>query len=204
MEKGRNEGGDMKNELTEKNIEKRIYTIRNIQVMFDSDLAEMYGVTVSRLNEQVKRNPERFPEDFMFQLTQAELDSLRSQNAILKTKDLKSQNVASKNNRGQHRKYLPFVFTEQGVAGLSGVLKSETAAKVHVAIMRTFVKLRHFAISQTDTNAQITELRKLLMLHIENTDYKFSEHEKAIRQILQALDNLIEHPKPAKKIGFGT
>ena len=107
----------MENELTEKTIENRIFTIRGVQVMLDSDLAEMYGVTISRLNEQVKRNSDRFPEDFMFQLTQSEMDTLRSQNAILK------------NNRGKHRKFLPFVFTEQGVAGLSGVLKSETAAK---------------------------------------------------------------------------
>ena len=69
--------------------------------------------------------------------------------------------------------------------------------------MRAFVQLRHYVISQTDTNTQITELRKLLMLHIENTDYKFSKHEKAIKHILQALDNLMEQPKPAKRIGFG-
>ena len=180
----------MEKQLTEKTIENRIFGIRGVQVMLDSDLAEMYGVTISRLNEQVKRNIERFPDDFMFQLTQAELDSLRSHFAILK------------NNRGKHRKYLPFVFTEQGVAGLSGVLKSETAAKVHVAIMRTFVKLRHFAISQSGSNAQIIELRKLLMLHIENSDIKFSKYDEKIRQIVYALNNLTEHPREAKKIGF--
>ena len=91
-----------------------IYTIRGVQVMYDNDLAELYGVEIKRLNEQVKRNRERFPEEFMFQLTDEEFAFLRSQNATLET------------GRGRHRKYLPYVFTEQGVAMLSAVLRSKT------------------------------------------------------------------------------
>lgn len=98
--------------------------------MLDTHLAELYMVETRRLNEQVKRNIERFPKEFMFQLTETEYDSLRSQIAILK------------GNRGQHRKYLPYVFTEQGVAMLSAVLRSETAIKVSIQIMHAFVKMR--------------------------------------------------------------
>ncbi|HLA51624.1 MAG TPA: ORF6N domain-containing protein, partial [Thermodesulfobacteriota bacterium] len=105
-------------------IAQRILLIRGHRVMLDSDLAEIYEVPAKRLNEQVRRNIKRFPPDFMFQLTPEEFTSLRSQNATLKI------------GRGQHRKYLPYAFTEQGVAMLSGVLNSERAIDVNVAIMR--------------------------------------------------------------------
>ena len=111
-------------------IASRIYLIRGLKVMLDSDLAELYGVTTGRLNEQVSRNQDRFPEDFMFRLTQEEYDSLRSQIAILES------------GRGRHSKYLPRVFTEQGVAMLSSVLRSEQAVQVNIGIMRAFVRLR--------------------------------------------------------------
>jgi hypothetical protein len=104
--------------VSQQYIEK-IYIIRGVQVMLDSDLAEMYSVTTSRLNEQVKRNSERFPNDFMFQLRNAEWRNLQSQSA---TTSLTSQNAILKDNRGKHRKYLPYVFTEQGVAGLLGTI----------------------------------------------------------------------------------
>lgn len=109
----------MSNELiiSQEHIENRIFNIRGVQVMFDGDLAEMYGISTSRLNEQVKRNIERFPDDFMFQLTQKEWESLTSQKVGL---GLTSQNAILKDKRGKHRKYLPYVFTEQGVSGLSG------------------------------------------------------------------------------------
>jgi len=103
-------------------IAQRILLIRGHRVMLDSDLAELYEVTTKRLNEQVRRNIKRFPPDFMFQLSREEFDFLRSQNATLKTA------------RGQHRKYLPYAFTEQGVAMLSGVLNSGRAIDVNVAI----------------------------------------------------------------------
>lgn len=115
--------------LPDEIISQKIYLIRGVKVMLDKDLAELYGVTTGRLNEQVKRNIDRFPADFMFQLNETEWKNLISQNAI--------------SNWGGRRK-LPFAYTEQGVASLSDVLKSETAIKIHVAILRAFVKMRKF------------------------------------------------------------
>jgi hypothetical protein len=159
-------------------------------------------VELKAMNQAVKRNIGRFPSDFMFQLTQDEWNVLRSQIVTLNEENsLRSQIVISKSSRGG-RRYAPYVFTEQGVSMLSSVINSECAIEVNINIMRTFVKLRHYALSQNDTNEQIAELRKLLMLHIENNDYKFSEHDKAIEQIIFALNNLIEQPPTPKKIGF--
>ena len=128
-------------------IQRKIYTIRDAQVMLDSDLAAFYGVETKVLNRAAKRNINRFPEEFMFSLSDDEWASLRFQNGTLKndnslrfqngtskddTAPLSSQIVTLKNNRGKHRKYLPYVFTEQGVAMLSGVLRSETAVKMSI------------------------------------------------------------------------
>ena len=115
------------------NIEPLIKIIRGQQVMLDHDLATLYGVETKRLNEQVKRNIKRFPEDFMFQLTKDEC--LRSQIATLNE------------GRGQHLKYMPYVFTENGVAMLSSVLRSDTAIEVNIRIMRAFVSMRHFMVN---------------------------------------------------------
>jgi hypothetical protein len=125
-------------------IERRIYLIRGHKVMIDVDLAELYDVPTYRLNEAVKRNRTRFPSDFMFQLNKKEAESLRSQFAISNTSQgsLRSQFATSKPVRGG-RRYLPYAFTEQGVAMLSSVLSSERAIEVNIAIMRAFVKLRH-------------------------------------------------------------
>jgi len=168
-------------------IQKIIYEIRGHKVMLDSDLAKLYEVSTHRLNEAAKRNIKRFPLEFMFQLTDEEWKYQRSQFAIF-SKDT--------------RKYKPFAFTEHGILMLSSVLNSEKAIEVNIKIMKIFVNLRQYVISQNDTNEQIIELRKLLMLHIENSDYKFAEHDKAIRHILQALNNLIEKPKETRTIGF--
>jgi phage regulator Rha-like protein len=157
--------------------------------MLDSDLSDLYGVELRSLNQAVKRNIGRFPSDFMFQLSNDEWDSLGSHFVI------------SKNSRGG-RRYVPYAFTEQGVSMLSSVLNSERAIEVNISIMRAFVKLRHYVFSKSDTNEQIAELRKLLMLHIESNDNKFSEYDKTIRHVLQALNNLVEHPPKAKTIGF--
>ena len=138
-------------------IKEMIYEIRGQKVMIDRDLADLYGVPAHRLNEAVKRNAKRFPPDFMFQLAGTEWENLRSQIAI------------SKNNHGG-RRYAPYVFTEQGVSMLSSVLHSERAIDVNIRIMRAFVQLRHHILSQGDTNEQITELRKLLLLYIEKND----------------------------------
>jgi hypothetical protein len=124
-------------------IERRIYLIRGHKVMIDADLAELYDVPTYRLNEAVKRNRRRFPSDFMFQLNTKEAESLRSQFAISNTSQggSRSQFATSKTGRGG-RRYLPYAFTEQGVAMLSSVINNEQAIEVNIAIMRAFVKLR--------------------------------------------------------------
>jgi hypothetical protein len=149
-------------ELTSESIQNRIFTIRGVQVMLDRDLAEMYNVTTSRLNEQVKRNQDRFPSDFMFQLTQVEWENLMSQNAISR-------------QHGGTRK-LPFVFSEQGVASLSGVLKSEIAAKVHVAIMRAFVSYRKITHNFLHAHSRLNFLEEKQL----ETDHKFEQVFKAL------------------------
>jgi hypothetical protein len=145
-------------------IEKRIFIFRGEYVMLDSDLADIYGVSTSRLNEQVKRNAERFPEDFMFKLSKEEWENLISQNA-------------TSNEHGGRRK-TPFVFTEQGVAGLSGVLKSEQASQVHVTIMRAFVSMRKLIASQIGLIQRIDGLERKQL----ETDNKFENVFKALEQ----------------------
>lgn len=197
-------GRIMANELAQ--IQNIIYEIRGKKVMLDSDLAVLYEVEAKRLNESVKRNIERFPEDFMFQLTDHEWNSLRSQFAtsnglrsqnVISNDDeedsLRSQNVTSKRNRGG-RRYLPYVFTEQGVAMLSSVINSGRAIEVNINIMRAFVQLRHYVLSQSK-DQQIADLRKLLMLYIEKND-------KRVNEIIYALNNLIAEPPKIKRIGF--
>jgi phage regulator Rha-like protein len=169
-------------------IQNRIYVIRGKRVMLDSDLAFLYEVEAKRLNEAVKRNIKRFPDDFMFRMTKDEFAKVVANCDHL-------QNL-------KFRPTLPYAFTEQGVAMLAAVLNSQKAIDVNIQIMRAFVKLRHYVLSKSDTNEQITELRKLLMVYIENTDYKLSKHDKTIEQIIIALNNLIEQPPKTKKIGF--
>ncbi len=160
-------------ELSTQEIGYRIYSIRGHRVMLDSDLAELYQVELRVLNQAVRRNPDRFPTDFMFQLTRQEYEFLRSQFVILKT------------GHGQHRKYLPLVFTEQGVAMLSGVLKSKRAIKVHVAIMRTFVRLR-----------EMLETNKDLAKRLDRLEKKYDRHFKvvfdAIRKLMQVGSPLVQ------------
>ena len=167
--------------IPEELIQKRIYLLRGHRVMLDHDLAELYGVTAKRLNEQVKRNRRRFPADFIIQLTSKETHSLRSQIATL-----------NKRKRGMHRKYLPYAFTEQGVAMLSGVLNSSRAIDVNIAIMRTFVKLR-----------QLLETHKDLRKKIEAIERKYDGQFKIV---FDALRELLAPPiiatKPKGPIGF--
>jgi hypothetical protein len=172
-------------------IQNLIYEIRGQKVMLDRDLAELYGVELRSLNQAVKRNIKRFPTDFMFQLVKDEWDFLRSQNVIA--------NVDVSKIR-----FMPYVFTEQGVAMLAAVLNSQKAIDVNISIMRAFVKLRHYVISKSGSDKQIVELRRLLMLHIDNSNHKFSKHDEAIKQIIHALNNLIEKPAKTKTIGFRT
>lgn len=161
-------------------IEKKIYLLRNQKVMIDQDLAELYGVSTGRLNEQVKRNIDRFPEDFMFQLSRTESEVLRSQIAIIKPE------------RGQHRKYLPYAFTEQGVAMLSSVLKSKRAVQVNIQIMRAFVKLR-----------EILSTHKELAQKLKELELKIDSHDQHIQAIFEFINQLIAPPeKPKRKMGF--
>ena len=192
-------------------IESKIFVIRGKQVMIDRDLAELYGVETKRITEAVKRNIERFPEEFRFQLTKEEYNFLRSQSVTLKNEDelLRSQiatlKTESEDQRGKHAKYLPYVFTEQGVAMLSAVLHSETAIQVSIRIMDAFVQLRHYVSEQvlkTDDKAELAEIRRLLLLHIDHCDKKFSEQDRKIDKIIHVLNNLLEEPESDRKIGF--
>jgi len=162
-------------------IKDMIYEIRGHKVMLDYDLAALYGVELRALNQAVKRNIERFPVDFMFQLSNDEWNSLRSQNVI------------SKDSRGG-RRYAPYAFTEQGVSMLSSVINSKYAIKVNINIMRTFVNLRHYVLSRSK-DEQIDELRRLLMLYIEKND-------RRVTDIIIALNNLMEKPPKTRTIGF--
>lgn len=164
-------------------IEKRILLVRERQVMLDEDLAELYGVETRRLIEQVKRNIERFPADFMFQLTRAEAAALRSQSAT------------SGAGRGG-RRYAPYVFTEQGVAMLSGVLRSKQAVAVNIEIMRAFVELRRATTSYTAIEKRLEELE-------QETRAKLGQHDQQLAQIFEALRQLMAPPpRPKRRIGF--
>jgi len=180
-------------------IQNKIYTIRGKQVMLDSDLAEIYNVETKVLNQAVKRNIERFPEDFMFRLTKEEYNDLRSQNVTIETEayNLKSQNVTSKgetlrsqnvtieNGRGKHSKYLPNVFTEQGVSMLSAVLRSKVAIDVSISIIRAFAEMRKFLASNADIFNRLSNLEKKQLA----TDVKHLETDTKIDTILKALED---------------
>ncbi|GHV09296.1 DNA-binding protein [Spirochaetia bacterium] len=166
-------------------IPSMIHEIRGCKVMLDSDLAQLYQVENRALNQAVKRNMERFPQDFMFQLNAEEWETLRSQNVISKFSG----------GRGG-RRIAPYAFTEHGILMLSSVLKSEIAIDVNIKIMRVFVQMRQYALAQTGTNEQILELRKLLLLYIERND-------KRVDDIIRALNGFIASPPPpSKPIGF--
>ena len=128
--------------------------------MLDSDLAQLYGIELKVMNQAVKRNIGRFPSDFMFQLTDEEWKNLRSQ-IVTFSKDT--------------RKYKPYAFTEHGILMLSSVLNSNRAININIQVMRIFIQMRHYVLSQTGTNDQIAELRKLLMLYIEKNDKRVNE-----------------------------
>ena len=165
-------------------IQGKIHTIRGLQVMLDSDLAELYGVEVKRLNEQVKRNIDRFPEKFCFQLSEEEFNNSSINGANNYAEALRSQIATLNIRRGQHRKYLPFAFTEQGVAMLSAVLRSETAVKMSIQIIDAFVAMRRFIAS----NAQVFQ-------RIATLEVKQVETDKKIDKVLNAIESKDVHPK---------
>ena len=168
----------MKELILAERIESRIFQVRGKKVMLDSDLASLYGVETKALTQAVKRNKSRFPEDFMFQLTKEEFISLRSQ-------------IVTSNRGG--RRYLPYAFTEHGVAMLSSVLNSERAIQVNILIMRAFTKLREILLTHKD-----------LAVRIEALEKKYAEHDQTIKEIFQAIKQLLEPPLPKEKkiIGF--
>lgn len=161
-------------------IEKSILIIREQRVMLDNDLAELYGVETRILNQAVRRNMGRFPADFMFQLSTDE------------AKFIRSQFVTLKKGRGRHRKYLPYAFTEQGVAMLSSVLNSKRAIKVNIAIMRAFVKLR-----------ETISAHKELAIKFNELENKIERHDRRIKAIFDAIKHLMASPKKKRNpIGF--
>lgn len=180
-------------------IERRIYLIRGHKVMIDADLAELYEVATYRLNEQVQRNRKRFPNDFMFRLTKPEAEALRSQFAISNTSQggLRSQfatsKISAKPSRGG-RRYLPYAFTEQGVAMLSSVLNSERAIEVNIAIMRAFVKLRQLLESNEELNRKFAAVIRKLATHDKYFTIVFDELKKLNEPLI----------RPRKQIGFKT
>lgn len=164
--------------VSDEEIGHAILLIRGQKVMLDRDLARLYSVETKALKRAVLRNLERFPGDFMFQLTPEEHDSLRFQFGTLK--------------RGQHSKYLPFVFTQEGVAMLSGVLRSPRAAQVNVAIMRAFVRLR-----------ETLSLHKELAHKLADLERKIENHDENIRTLFDAIRQLMTPPEtPHREIGF--
>ena len=158
-------------------IEKSIFLIRSQKVMLDANLAELYEVPTKVFNQAVKRNKARFPADFMFQLTNEEFVALRSQIVTLET------------GRGRHRKYLPYAFTEQGVAMLSSVLRSKRAVAVNIEIMRAFVRLREILATHKDL------ANKLEMLELK--------YDAQFKVVFDAIRQMMTPPQPNKrKIGF--
>lgn len=161
-------------------VERTIHVIRGQKVMLDSDLAEVYGVPTKALVQATKRNRDRFPEDFMFQLTAEESESLRSQIVTLKI------------GRGQHRKYLPYVFTEHGAVMLASVLNSPQAVEASIFVVRAFIRMREMLGAHKELAAKIAEL-----------DRRVGQHDESIRNLITAIRQLMAPPPvKSKRIGF--
>ncbi len=172
-----------------RSIQNRIYEIRGERVMLDFDLAQLYEVSTKALNQAVKRNSKRFPKDFMFRLNDAEWESIRSQavTASASTSGMRSQTVTasqSKRNAGVN----PYAFTEQGVAMLSGILNSDKAINMNIAIMRAFVEIRQIVLRQSDVRQQLLEIKQ-----------RIGEHDVQLSTIYDALENLLDEKAAGKK-----
>lgn len=170
-----------------KSIQNRIYEIRGQRVMLDNDLAELYEVPTKSLNLSVKRNIERFPSDFMFQLTKVEYEVLRFQieTSSAEEKGLRLHSATSKHGG---RRYMPYAFTEQGVAMLSGVLNSKKAIDMNINIMRAFADIRRIVMQQLNMNEKLKEI----------TD-RLSEHDVQLSQIYDAMENLLDEKAAQRK-----
>ena len=169
-------------ELVATEVERRIHAVRGVRVMIDAELAELYGVPTKRLNEQVDRNPDRFPPDFAFHLTEHEVTNLKSQFAT------------SSSGYGGRRKP-PRAFTLQGIAMLSSVLRSETAVRVNIAIMRAFVRMQRLFATPGDLVTQLQQLSETVQIH-----------DTQIKAVIDALQRMLAPPpdaNPKRRIGFG-
>lgn len=166
------------NAITMSDIETVVHQVRHYRVILDSDLARIYGVTVKRLNEQVRRNQERFPLDFAFQMDNQEVTNLRSQFATL-----------SSGEWGAHRKYLPYVFTEHGAVMAANVLNSPVAVRASIQVVRAFIRLRELVISHTEFSQQLTAMEK--------------KYDAQFKVVFEAIRQLMQPPAPHKRpIGF--
>jgi phage regulator Rha-like protein len=181
-------------------IKRKIYEIRGRRVMLDSDLAEMYKVETKNLKRAVRANIERFPDDFMFELTKVEYDSLRCKNFTLKS------------GRGQHSKYLPFAFTRKGIAMLSGLLRSEIAVQANINIMRAFFQMQEALLIVSNTQLQLEQIRaEIKQLRTDMNDTLADQNEinestraqlEAISDALMELQNQGESPLALPEIGY--
>ncbi len=178
-------------------IESRIHLIRGQKVMFDADLAELYGVTTGNLNKAVQRNRERFPDDFMFQLNREDVANLRFQAGTSSLQADGSMRFQIGSASKRNLRYAPYVFTQEGIAMLSGVLRSGRAVAVNIEIMRAFIRLRQLLATQAELVAKLTKLEK-----------KVGRQDKDIQTVFKVLKKLMEPPevpeKPHREIGFHT
>jgi len=170
-------------------IQNRIYEIRGERVMLDFDLAQLYEVETKALNQAVKRNSKRFPADFMFRLTPVEWQGIRSQSvtASKTTISLRSQNVTASQSK-RNTAFTPYAFTEQGIAMLSGILNSDKAINMNIAIMRAFVEVRKVLLRQTDLKEQLKEIKERL-----------GEHDVQLNSIYDAMENLLDEKAAQRK-----
>ena len=176
-------------------IQNRIYEIKGERVMLDFDLAQLYEVETKALNQAVKRNIKRFPTDFMFRLSVAEWQTVRSQSVTASESNdsLRSQSVTASQNK-RNTSVTPYAFTEQGVAMLSGVLNSDRAINMNIAIMRAFVEVRRILLKQTDIREQLKQIKERL-----------GEHDTQLNQIYDAMENLLDEKavtRPKKSLQF--
>jgi phage regulator Rha-like protein len=172
-----------------RSIQNRIYEIRGERVMLDFDLADLYETGTKVLNQAVKRNIKRFPDDFMFRLTSDEWTTMRSQSVTASENiiSLRSQNVTASQNR-RNTNITPYAFTEQGVAMLSGILNSDKAISMNIAIMRAFVEVRRILLGQNDLKEQLKEIKERL-----------GEHDVQLNQIYDAMENLLDEKAAQRK-----
>jgi len=170
------------------NIEQSILIIRGNKVLLDMQLADFYGVEVRTLVQAVKRNRDRFPDDFMFQLTVEEWDALKQAEPSQDTEGLRSQFVILKAGRGQHRKFLPYAFTEQGVAMLSGVLRSPQAVEVNIRIMRAFVRLRQLLTVNRELANRLAALEKQVQNRDKTVDQQFQQTFELLERLFNPPD----------------